>query len=99
MNDMTMPAAKAERIRALFHGFLPGSEIGSYVDGVLVAGSGPEQNLTDPATGEVFATFKDAGNDVIDAGHGSGDAGAARVDGHDGIRARPGDERDRPQDP
>lgn len=67
MNDMTMPAAKAERIRTLFHGFLPGSEIGSYVDGALVAGSGPKQNLTDPATGEVFATFKDAGADIIDA--------------------------------
>ncbi|MGH6781434.1 MAG: aldehyde dehydrogenase family protein, partial [Ensifer adhaerens] len=67
MNDMTMPAAKAERIRTLFHGFLPGSEIGSYVDGALVAGSGPEQDLTDPATGEVFTTFKDAGADIIDA--------------------------------
>jgi len=61
------PKGRAARIAEIFESFFPKSEIGSFVNGEMVAGSGDEQNLTDPATGMVFASFKDADRSIIDA--------------------------------
>ncbi len=48
------PKGRAARIAEIFESFFPKSEIGSFVNGEMVAGSGDEQNLTDPATGMVL---------------------------------------------
>ncbi|GHC71980.1 aldehyde dehydrogenase family protein [Limoniibacter endophyticus] len=55
------------RIRELWKGFAGTEEIGSFVDGEIVFGAGDLLDLTDPATGKVFAQFKDADASVIDA--------------------------------
>ena len=61
------PQAQAARIAEIFKQFFPGGGIGSFVNGEILPGSGDELNLTDPATGRVFTTFKDADQSVIDA--------------------------------
>lgn len=63
----TGSAFQAERIAEIFKSFFPQGEIGSLIAGEIVAGSGAAMNLTDPATGKVFASFKDADQSVIDA--------------------------------
>nr|WP_278437518.1 aldehyde dehydrogenase family protein [Brucella anthropi] len=67
MTRLHDPKEQAARIAQIFESFFPKSEIGSFVNGEIVAGSGNEQNLTDPATGIVFASFKDADQSIIDA--------------------------------
>jgi acyl-CoA reductase-like NAD-dependent aldehyde dehydrogenase len=65
---MTQASEKrAERIAEIFKTFFPHGEIGSFVAGSIITGSGAELKLTDPATGKVFASFKDADQSVIDA--------------------------------
>lgn len=61
------PKAQAPRIAEIFQSFFPKSEIGSFVNGEIVVGSGDEQKLTDPATGKVFASFRDADQSIVDA--------------------------------
>lgn len=58
---------QAERISQIFKSFFPQGEIGSFIAGTMVAGTGEELKLTDPATGKVFASFKDADQSVIDS--------------------------------
>ncbi len=67
MTRLHDPKEQAARIAQIFESFFPKREIGSFVNGEIVAGSGNEQNLTDPATGIVFASFKDADQSIIDA--------------------------------
>ncbi|MHC1550505.1 aldehyde dehydrogenase family protein [Phyllobacterium sp. K27] len=67
---MTNPVdsnARAARIAEIYKTFFTGGEIGSFVNGEIMIGSGHDQNLTDPATGKVFASFKDADQSIIDA--------------------------------
>ena len=61
------PEARAARIAEIFKRFFPGGEIGSFVNGEILIGSGAELDLTDPASGRVFATFKDADRSAIDS--------------------------------
>lgn len=61
------PEAQSARILELFHGFFPGKGIGSFIDGAIAEGSGAQMDLTDPATGQVFASYRDAGPAEIDA--------------------------------
>ena len=58
---------QAERISQILKSFFPQGEIGSFIAGTMVAGTGEELKLTDPATGKVFASFKDADQAVIDS--------------------------------
>lgn len=67
MGDISFHAVPSARIRELLGTFLPGSEIGSYVDGASLPGTGETLELTDPATGQVFASYRDAGAPVVDA--------------------------------
>ena len=67
MNQSLDPKERAGRIFEILENFFPKREIGSFVNGEIVAGSGEEQNLTDPATGRVFASFKDADSSIVDA--------------------------------
>lgn len=67
MGNMMISADPGQRIRELLEGFLPGKDIGSYVGGEVLIGSGDQLTLTDPATGKGFATFRDADASVIDA--------------------------------
>lgn len=55
------------RVAELLKDYLPGAEIGSWVNGEVLKGAGDELTLTDPATGKGFATFRDADQTVIDA--------------------------------
>ncbi|WP_102225692.1 aldehyde dehydrogenase family protein [Acidimangrovimonas sediminis] len=61
------PEAQSARILDLFHEVFPDQPIGSYIDGTIVEGSGPAMDLTDPASGTIFASYKDAGASEIDA--------------------------------
>ncbi len=61
------PQVQAARISEIFKGFFPKGEIGSFVNGAIIAGSGADQYLTDPATGKIFASFKDADQSIINA--------------------------------
>lgn len=54
----TGSAFQAERIAEIFKNFFPQGEIGSLIAGEIVAGSGAEMNLTDPATGKVLLLSK-----------------------------------------
>jgi len=60
-------AEQADRILSLYREVFPGAEIGSLIDGGIVRGSGAALDLTDPASGQVFASFPDAGHAQIDA--------------------------------
>jgi aldehyde dehydrogenase (NAD+) len=53
------------RVATLLRDLTGTSEVRSYVGGELVQGSGAELELTDPATGVVFARYRDAGPDVV----------------------------------
>ncbi|MBN8190101.1 aldehyde dehydrogenase family protein [Salipiger thiooxidans] len=55
----------AARVAELLKGLTGSSEVQSYVGGALVPGTGHALALTDPATGEVFARYKDAGAGVV----------------------------------
>ena len=55
----------AARVAELLKDLTGSSEVQSYVGGELVPGTGHALELTDPATGEVFARYKDAGADVV----------------------------------
>lgn len=67
MTDLTLHAGQAERIEALRRQLLETATIGSLVAGEIVEGDGQTLDLTDPATGKVFASFRDAGASVVDA--------------------------------
>ncbi len=67
MSDVLSEAGSAERIAELLKGFLPAGEIGSWVGGEVMHGRGEPLDLTDPANGRVFASFRDADQSVVDA--------------------------------
>lgn len=67
MNTMNLHGEPEARIREILHSFLPGKDIGSWVDGEVLQGKGESLPLTDPATGRAFAHFNDADQSVIDA--------------------------------
>ncbi|MBT0781200.1 aldehyde dehydrogenase family protein [Paracoccus sp. pheM1] len=68
MNVTTIDAAEqADRILALYREIFPGADIGSLVGGEILPGSGAQLELTDPASGQVFARYADAGAAEIDA--------------------------------
>ncbi len=47
-----------------YKNFFPTGVIGSYINGELQSGTGSEISLVNPATGELFLTYKDAGPDL-----------------------------------
>ena len=67
MNFTIDPKVQAERIAEIFKSFFSGGEIGSFVNGEVITGTGAELHLIDPASGQVFVSFKDADQSVIDA--------------------------------
>ena len=53
LNDLSnFSADPVARIRGLLEGFIPGERIGSFVNGEVLEGKGPQLDLTDPATGK-----------------------------------------------
>lgn len=52
-------------ISALLAQLTGSAEVQSWVDGALIPGTGHDLHLTDPATGQVFASYRDAGPDVV----------------------------------
>ncbi len=67
MNIMNMTEDQGPRVRELFAGFFKTGEIGSFVNGEIVYGSGETLSLTDPSSGRIFAEFADADQSVVDA--------------------------------
>lgn len=53
-----------EALLTAYQKFFPTRVIGSYINGVLQPGTGAEISLVNPATGELFLTYKDAGPDI-----------------------------------
>lgn len=64
-NPHTAPD-QTDRIEELVAGLIPGGRIGSLVDGAIEDGTGDTLHLTDPANGRVFASFRDAGQPLVD---------------------------------
>lgn len=56
-----------EQVEKLLIELLGSGEFGSWVGGEMVPGSGAEITLTNPATGESFMTYRDAGETVVAA--------------------------------
>ncbi|WP_394212880.1 aldehyde dehydrogenase family protein [Psychrobacter piscatorii] len=54
-----------QQVEALLHELLGTSKFGSWVDGELITGHGDSIDLTNPATGQVFLTYRDAGKDIV----------------------------------
>ena len=48
-------------VQELLHALLPSKDVGSLVGGRILPGSGETVELVDPATGQVFLTYADAG--------------------------------------
>jgi len=65
--DSIATAEHGRRIGELLAPFLSGKPIGSWVNGEVVPGTGEDLHLVDPATGQPFAAFQDAGRSVVDA--------------------------------
>ena len=57
----------AARVAALLAELLPGGRIGSVVAGEVLAGTGEDLDLVNPADGRVLARFPDAGAPVVEA--------------------------------
>ena len=62
-----------QQVDALLNELLGTSEFGSWVDGELITGHGDNIDLTNPATGQVFLSYRDAGKDIV------ADAAAAAI--------------------
>ena len=52
-------------VSALLAQLTGSADVQSWIGGALVAGGGKELELTDPATGQVFARYRDAGPEVV----------------------------------
>ena len=59
-----MNNSQIERLLAAYKTFFPTEVIGSYINGELSPGSGADISLIDPATGELFLTYKDADTEI-----------------------------------
>ena len=55
---------QTEQLLAAYAPFFPEGVIGSYIDGEIVAGDGAEIDLVNPATGQSFLRYRDAGEAV-----------------------------------
>jgi acyl-CoA reductase-like NAD-dependent aldehyde dehydrogenase len=55
------------RIDELLSSLLPGGKIGSFVAGEILPGTGAALDLVNPANGQVFLTYADAGAPVVQA--------------------------------
>ncbi|OSP54018.1 aldehyde dehydrogenase family protein [Pseudoruegeria sp. SK021] len=55
----------SDRVTDLLQTLLGTQAVQSYVGGAFVSGAGQSLDLTDPATGKVFAQYSDAGPDVV----------------------------------
>jgi acyl-CoA reductase-like NAD-dependent aldehyde dehydrogenase len=60
-------SAAAARIAELLAVLLPGGRVGSFVSGEVLPGTGEMLELVNPADGQVFLTYRDAGAPVVDA--------------------------------
>jgi acyl-CoA reductase-like NAD-dependent aldehyde dehydrogenase len=67
MASISIDVDQSARIAELLSGFLPSREIGSWVNGELLPGAGEMMDLTDPASGKVFARYNDADQPAIDS--------------------------------
>lgn len=56
-----------EQLLAAFAAFFPDTQIGSYVGGAILPGDGADIALIDPATGQRFLSYQDAGEHVTAA--------------------------------
>jgi betaine-aldehyde dehydrogenase len=56
-----------QQVEMLLNGLLGTSNFGSWVGGKMLAGSGDNIELINPATGHVFMTYRDAGESVVAA--------------------------------
>lgn len=65
MTDLATTPEIATRVAQLLTELLGTPDIGSYIGGEMVAGTGETLDLTDPASGKVFAQYRDAGADVV----------------------------------
>lgn len=54
-----------QQVKALLNELLGTSEFGSWIDGELVAGNGDDISLINPATGQVFLNYRDAGEELV----------------------------------
>jgi acyl-CoA reductase-like NAD-dependent aldehyde dehydrogenase len=65
--DSLATADQSARIAEMLGCFMPSGQVGSWVNGEVLLGTGANLQLIDPATGEAFASFKDADESVVDA--------------------------------
>lgn len=63
MTDAVVDTAR--RVAQLLTELTGSADVQSYVGGELVPGTGDDLELTDPATGQVFARYRDAGAEVV----------------------------------
>jgi len=63
MTDAVVDTAR--RVAQLLTELTGSADVQSYVAGELVPGTGADLELTDPATGQVFARYRDAGAEVV----------------------------------
>ena len=59
-----MSTHQTEALLAAYKKFFPSGVIGSYINGELHSGTGAPVSLVNPATGEQFLTYPDAGADI-----------------------------------
>ena len=67
MSIVLTHSGRAEVAALLATFFTIDAEFGSWIGGELVPGTGASINLINPATAEVFLTYKDAGDSVVEA--------------------------------
>ncbi|HYF54149.1 MAG TPA: aldehyde dehydrogenase family protein [Salinarimonas sp.] len=67
MSMTTMAAADPGRIAELMRTLLGASEVGSWVDGAIISGCGDQLDLIDPATGQIFTSYRDADAAIVEA--------------------------------
>ncbi|PRZ48225.1 aldehyde dehydrogenase family protein [Tritonibacter scottomollicae] len=63
MTDVVVDTAR--RVAQLLSELTGSADVQSYVGGELLPGTGADLELTDPATGQVFARYRDAGAEVV----------------------------------
>lgn len=56
-----------QQVEILLNELLGTSEFGSLIDGELVTGNGDDIELINPATGQVFLIYRDAGECIVAA--------------------------------
>lgn len=67
MDNLIISSEPGARIREIYKTVAGTEEIASFVGGEFITGAGETLSLTDPATGKVFAQYKDADKSVINS--------------------------------